>query len=543
MKKQIITLLLASVALFGNHAYAVSDISEASIDTSSYQSIVQSVLDKNAPYSNERKYGLLYDIDHNGVEELILLYETTARWDASANPMPCIVTSLYTMRENKVVSLLEEAVLYPLAGGPSGFAGAVRQNDTEYFCIYSGIGETFEGKDTWDLYTVNGTTLKKENTIEYQYKYEFNDFTHPKGSVTQNAIATTWSDADYEQWVNTIQKVAVLDDNSDFLLKDLLIELKNANPETPSSWAVTEVEYARSMGLIPSQLDTLYQQNITREEFCELSVQFLSKKTGLSISELLEKYGLSTINGFVDTHNPASIAMNALGIVKGVGDNRFNPDANITREQAAVILWRLCGLFHRIEPNTGTTLFSDDYQISSWAEPAVRAITSCSYNGNSIMNGTGQNRFSPKASYSREQAILTMVRLYGYIGDANMVSGITPDIFIDSIDDVAGEWTIDTERTMEANGVSMRSLFGSGIKYGYEMKIGEDSSFSYGIGISAGGQGKIMMLPNNRLRASYLPYEENTEETIELQGFCENSEDITLVMELWDYMIYWVRKK
>jgi len=45
----------------------------------------------------------------------------------------------------------------------------------------------------------------------------------------------------------------------------------------PSSWAVDEVNKARSANLIPNGFSSDYTGNISREEFCELVVLFYDK--------------------------------------------------------------------------------------------------------------------------------------------------------------------------------------------------------------------------------------------------------------------------
>lgn len=56
--------------------------------------------------------------------------------------------------------------------------------------------------------------------------------------------------------------------------------------------------------------------------------------------------------------------------------------------------------------------FADQNEISDWALESVNAISSISGAGRPIMQGTGNNRFSPKGSYTREQAAATVYRLY-----------------------------------------------------------------------------------------------------------------------------------
>jgi hypothetical protein len=50
--------------------------------------------------------------------------------------------------------------------------------------------------------------------------------------------------------------------------------------------------------------------------------------------------------------------------------------------------------------------FADNAQVSSWALSGVGQVQAAG-----IMNGTGDNKFSPKSNYTREQSIVTILLL------------------------------------------------------------------------------------------------------------------------------------
>ena len=100
--------------------------------------------------------------------------------------------------------------------------------------------------------------------------------------------------------------------------------------------------------------------------------------------------------------------LSGAGIIYGMDDGTFAPDDNITREQAAAILYRTAGFLGNktiVEPN-GTT-FDDGKLISDWARESVSIMNSMK-----IMEGVSDTEFAPKGNYTVEQAIATMVRLY-----------------------------------------------------------------------------------------------------------------------------------
>ena len=75
------------------------------------------------------------------------------------------------------------------------------------------------------------------------------------------------------------------------------------------------------------------------------------------------------------------------------------------------MLWNAAALLG-YRPTDEPLDFVDKDEISAWALESVNAISTISGAGRPIMQGTGNNCFSPKNSYTREQAIATVYRLY-----------------------------------------------------------------------------------------------------------------------------------
>ena len=165
--------------------------------------------------------------------------------------------------------------------------------------------------------------------------------------------------------------------------------------EQPSSWAVSFVDQAKTAGIVPEALQSKYTQSITRAEYCALATALYESIKG----EVSER------KTFTDTADVNVEKMAAIGVVSGVGDNKFSPDSKLTREQAAVMLSRLAEALGNPFPDNAPT-FADNSNISSWAFNDVGRVQA-----NGIMSGVGNNNFSPKTDYTREQSIITMVRM------------------------------------------------------------------------------------------------------------------------------------
>ena len=168
---------------------------------------------------------------------------------------------------------------------------------------------------------------------------------------------------------------------------------------TPSNWAVSEVNRANTYNIVPDSINKEYQSDTTRAEFCSLAV---------TLYEMVN----SPIAGrtvFEDTKDINVEKAAFIGVVSGMGDDKFDPNGKLTREQAAVMLSRLAAA-------VGKTLtvkapaFSDNEAISLWAIDGVGQVQA-----SNIMSGTGNNMFSPQQTYTKEQSIVTILRLYDAI--------------------------------------------------------------------------------------------------------------------------------
>jgi len=174
----------------------------------------------------------------------------------------------------------------------------------------------------------------------------------------------------------------------------------------PSSWAAEQVNAAIAQGLVPANLQANYTQAITRAEFCALAV---------ALYETVKGEIAGRVN-FTDTSDINVQKAASVGIVNGVGNNRFDPHATLTREMAAVMLANLAKAIGKPFPNL-TARFADIGTAASWALDGIGGVQAAG-----IMSGTGDNRFSPKQPYTREQSIVTILRVLEYI----LASGSTP---------------------------------------------------------------------------------------------------------------------
>ena len=129
--------------------------------------------------------------------------------------------------------------------------------------------------------------------------------------------------------------------------------------DTPSTWAAPEVNAAIAAGLVPQELQRNYQREISRGSVAQMFINLIEKASGMSIDDFMAEKGV-TVNesAFTDTTDRAVLAANALGIIQGVGNNQFDPDGIFKRAHVAVIINRVARVLG-VDTNGYTHSFTD----------------------------------------------------------------------------------------------------------------------------------------------------------------------------------------
>ena len=93
------------------------------------------------------------------------------------------------------------------------------------------------------------------------------------------------------------------------------------------------------------------------------------------------------------------------GIVNGVGDGQFNPEANVTREQMAVMLSNYIRYKQYVLPTVTMAAFTDESSISSWAFESVKMIQA-----SGIVSGRPGNIYDPSGMATRAEVATIFAR-------------------------------------------------------------------------------------------------------------------------------------
>ncbi|WP_167434103.1 cadherin-like beta sandwich domain-containing protein [Paenibacillus silvae] len=162
-----------------------------------------------------------------------------------------------------------------------------------------------------------------------------------------------------------------------------------------SNWSSSGIEVARQIGMIEGRMDGRFDGSapVTRAEF----IMMVAKSLKLDMTQMRN-------TSFHDTRNhwaeKAITALEAAGVIHGSGEQKFRPNQPITRAEMAAVLARLLVW----EEPSADHRFTDTQ--GSWARSVIDHMAEAG-----IIRGTGNDRFSPDASATREQAIMMILRM------------------------------------------------------------------------------------------------------------------------------------
>ena len=164
------------------------------------------------------------------------------------------------------------------------------------------------------------------------------------------------------------------------------------------SWAMPAIEFLVDSGIIKGYPDKTFRgnANITRAEFTKMVIMaFVGNNTesGSSFDDVKKD---DWFYSYVSTATEE-------GIVKGLSENIFAPNQNITRQDMAVIINNTIK-----KKGAGEIGFSDAAEISDYAKEAVLVLSKLG-----IINGMGDGTFAPKQNATRAQAAMMIYNAMG----------------------------------------------------------------------------------------------------------------------------------
>jgi hypothetical protein len=168
------------------------------------------------------------------------------------------------------------------------------------------------------------------------------------------------------------------------------------------NWAKEAICSLLSEGIVKgvSEIEFAPQNYIKRADYMLLLVRMLELKA--DVTENFEDV-------MIDKYYYKEIGISkALGLTKGVGDNKFNPEANITRQDMFVLAYRILqkqGLEIISADHTAISSFSDYDQIGDYSKESIATLVF-----NKLIEGS-DNQINPVGNASRAETALFVYRI------------------------------------------------------------------------------------------------------------------------------------
>ncbi len=169
----------------------------------------------------------------------------------------------------------------------------------------------------------------------------------------------------------------------------------NSFTDINGHWAKQAIDYVVGKGYFFGLSNAEFGPNksITRGQFVTVLGRMLNVNTSI--------YNAQNFNDVKSSMYYSSYIAwaNKMGIVSGVGQGRFAPDKELTREEMAVIMSKFLKVSNKsLNAKGNSNGFMDDGKIESWAKEAVKEMAKLG-----VVNGMGDGKFAPKSPFTRAQ--------------------------------------------------------------------------------------------------------------------------------------------
>lgn len=180
------------------------------------------------------------------------------------------------------------------------------------------------------------------------------------------------------------------------------VDTSSFNDLQSVGWAVTAINTLAQAGIISKNTEMMFKplNNVKREEFVKLIVSGFNLNNPNATSDFTDVDKNSWFYPYVSS-------MTILNLVKGYNDHSFGAGQAITRQDIAVLLYRV--IQHKALDVTPSepVLFGDDPIISDYAKDAVYMMRQMC-----IIRGTPENMFKPTSFATRAEAAQMLYNAY-----------------------------------------------------------------------------------------------------------------------------------
>lgn len=257
---------------------------------------------------------------------------------------------------------------------------------------------------TFTIYGVKpGTTIKSSTTFTRLCEGTI-DFVIDGGSVSGNTkkvdldASKTYSNFYYDLINSNVASVRFVSVTGGKLIYR---DVSSQTPITPG----TDVYYLSSTGYLAGRkmLSNVVFLPGYNQTSATITLKAFDAKDKSANAQYIFTIKPVTTSSFSDMNGYSSYAgsvglMTNLGIINGVGNNKFNPSGTVTRGEWITMLYRAAG-----SPAVYSSVSFTD--VPSWCKDAVQWAVQ-----NGITDGIGNNKFGPDMTLDRMQIVTFMYR-------------------------------------------------------------------------------------------------------------------------------------
>ena len=241
---------------------------------------------------------------------------------------------------------------------------------------------------------------------------------HYIATVDQNGVVTAVSEGTTEIYVSASnftasQTITVTANNDDEnVRKPALISFYTPTGYSfydidGMEWAQSAVYSAVESGVINPDSETIFgaKRNIKRDEFVSVVIKTLKLSNKKGSAENQE--ALKNFTDVPESNPYYAEIMKALelGIIQGVSETQFAPDADITRQDMSVVVSNALKVA-AVKVEEGRLDFADKASIAEYAQTSIRILSKMG-----IIVGKSNNMFDPLANTTRAEVCVIVDRI------------------------------------------------------------------------------------------------------------------------------------
>ena len=386
---------LAAIAAYTTEAYTVSAETEEIVAVVTLKATLKSD-DLTLTYAAANDQGDPYDeailsgAEFALADQALFVNENDVVFDVVVGPLPKMETPVWSS-SNATLITWEKYDNDELNSVVSGYEIQILKDGVAYGSPIVVEGVDTNNKNLSSYMTTSGSYTVKIRALSNneEVALDGNEYSDPSAAYTKRSGGGMGSSS---------TATVTPDDKKDETDKPdtPVTPVKPEFTDIKGHWAEADILELVDLGIVDGYGDNTFRPDlgITRAEFTKLMITCL----GLELEE----------DGYVydDTKNHWAknyIALGTkIGIVNGIGDNLFDPDTVITREQIAAIIWRMAGKVEEV----GVSQFTDRDEVTEYAKTAVDYVAA-----NGIMIGFEDNTYRGTEKTNRAQMATVVLRL------------------------------------------------------------------------------------------------------------------------------------